>query len=406
MGRDPEAYFQGLVRQYNGSPRETSSAAEVAKGFLDLVDQMLGTDVGHGAHDQVGFVTLQSAVNEQMMHHADDRASALREWILELVDNSRGRVKGAQRATKWLTEHMHGLARKANDRADGFCEEANLTKRQLFDPSQPDETLQEIAGNPLISRYYQLRLSQVFMRSVAKTLRRIDEVHVAAAADQLRDLLRELEMLASQFMAVPVLTPPEADGAGGMTFVQYVRWAAQTALSHRSAEYVAQVEAELFGADGGLRTLLEANVGVNSTLTDSLRATSRSVIRRAIRDVNVAEVVLAATAQGIERGDANPLRQCVDMATPFVDKCGGAKRLLAIAPDTSRPEPIAASFDRYLEQPLNLVFDSGGDLVFCYDAEGLDLVDIAWSLIDERPDLLQVATRLHTRIDVDWSTIV
>ncbi len=244
------------------------------------------------------------------------------------------------------------------------------------------------------------------MRAVAKTFRSIDEIHVAAAAEQLQGLLRELDALNSKFKTPPApqLSPPSAH-SDAVTFRQYIRSSSQTALSHRLAEFAADVETGLFGNNGGLRVLLASNTGLQSDLADVLRTTASQVLRRAVREVNVAELVLAVTASSKD-ATHSPLQTCVQIAQPRMTKCGGARRLLSVVPESSAREPIAASLEHYLKKSLNLVFDTDGDLVFCYEAEGLEITDLAWSLIGDRPDLLQVAARLHTRTDVDWLSLV
>ena len=402
MGSDPDAYFTELIKQFKSQQAATSGTAAM-KGLMDLTDRMLGTDTNDG-RAEADFLPLQAVINDRLKEVADQRGSMLRDWVWELVDNSRGRIRGARRATKWLAEHLQSLARQAGDKAKSHADDALSLRRQLLDPAQQDEQ-QELANQPLVSRYYRLRLNQTLMRGVAKTLRRIDEIHVAAASEQLQGLLRELDALAGKFKANSLMEPPRPDGNGALTFHQYVRWSSQSALSHRAAEFAAEVEATLFGSDGGLRVLLASNAGVQTDLADTLRTTARQVLRQAVREVNVAEVVLAATASSQDQ-DSNPLRKCVAMAHPFWTKCGGARRLLTVVPESSAREPIAASLEHYLEQSMNLVFDADGDLVFCYEAEGLEIIDLAWSLIGDRPDLLQVAARLHTRTDVDWLSLI
>ncbi len=402
MGRDSDAYFADLVRQFQKQYPDATGPSAV-KSMMDLTDRMLGTDNPDDQHEQ-DFLPLQEVINDRLIEVGNERAASLREWVWELVDNSRGHILGARRATKWLAQHMQGQARKAGDRAKSDADEAMAVRRAAADPAKNEE-VEELASSSLLASYYHLRLSQALLRSVAKMLRRIDELHVAAMASELHGLLRELNLLSERFVAHPVMEAPQPDGTGALTFQQYVEWLAQTTLSHRSAELGALVEADLFGEDGGLRTLLASNVAVQTDFADTMRRIAGNVLRNAVREVNVAEVVLAATASSQDQ-ESNPLRQSVDAIAPCWTDCGGAKRLLTIVPRSSGSEPMAASLERYLGEPLTVAFDTDGDLVFCYEAEGLDIVDVAWKLVGDRPDLLQVAARLHTRADIDFLSLV
>jgi hypothetical protein len=52
--------------------------------------------------------------------------------------------------------------------------------------------------------------------------------------------------------------------------------------------------------------------------------------------------------------------------------------------------------------PATVAFDSDGDLIACYEVQRLPLATVAASLIDKRTHCAQIASRLHTRRDVDW----
>lgn len=52
--------------------------------------------------------------------------------------------------------------------------------------------------------------------------------------------------------------------------------------------------------------------------------------------------------------------------------------------------------------PMNSIAGVDDALVVCCEAQGVPLQNIAAHLVGSRSDLLKVAGRLHTRIDVEW----
>ena len=53
----------------------------------------------------------------------------------------------------------------------------------------------------------------------------------------------------------------------------------------------------------------------------------------------------------------------------------------------------------------SVVSDADSDLVVCHEGEQLPLIKVAESLIDGRDDYARIASRLHTRIDVQWTSM-
>jgi hypothetical protein len=46
-----------------------------------------------------------------------------------------------------------------------------------------------------------------------------------------------------------------------------------------------------------------------------------------------------------------------------------------------------------------------GDVVFAYEVANVPLANIAIGLLEEHPDCGEYVSRLHTRVDVEWSRL-
>jgi hypothetical protein len=119
-----------------------------------------------------------------------------------------------------------------------------------------------------------------------------------------------------------------------------------------------------------------------------------------LKEISIAPVVLDASLTA-ER-QAERLRACVDAARPRLTDCGGSQHLLAIVPKNSAGSALHDAVSQ-LDPPATLVNDSDADLVFCYEVQDLSLSNVAARLIENRSDFVQIAARLHTRMDVAWS---
>ena len=58
--------------------------------------------------------------------------------------------------------------------------------------------------------------------------------------------------------------------------------------------------------------------------------------------------------------------------------------------------------DRLAEESVTMLPEGESKVAVCFEVEQIPLDNIAASLIRTRGDYLDLAARLHTRIDVDW----
>ena len=92
-------------------------------------------------------------------------------------------------------------------------------------------------------------------------------------------------------------------------------------------------------------------------------------------------------------------------ATPSLPHCGGARRLLLLIPaDLSSAELIRRVRDEVAASPT-VVADKENEVLLCYEMEQLPLPRVAAAVLDQRFQNVEVASRLHTRIDVQWSNL-
>jgi hypothetical protein len=66
--------------------------------------------------------------------------------------------------------------------------------------------------------------------------------------------------------------------------------------------------------------------------------------------------------------------------------------------DDSLPTAIALETG----QPPSVAIDRDGDFVIGWEVEGMPLSRVAAELIDNQREAAQLASLLHTRLDIDW----
>jgi hypothetical protein len=188
-----------------------------------------------------------------------------------------------------------------------------------------------------------------------------------------------------------------AEGAIG----DQVQVAAARHLRDRMQDMVRDVDArfqeKFLLPEGGLRAVCAKGEALHGSVVDDLRAMARAEILNAMR---LDESVWGAGTAANDR--LGWLEKCLEVARPKVSDCGGAQRLLAIIPAGSAALQETATV---LTPPATIVTDADAELVLCYEQQALSLAHVAARLIDGRSDIIQIAGRLHTRMDVPWSKL-
>jgi len=95
----------------------------------------------------------------------------------------------------------------------------------------------------------------------------------------------------------------------------------------------------------------------------------------------------------------------VKSAKPRLSQCGGARRLLLAAPNEFPLERLLREVGGEVGETPTVVADAENRVLFCYEAEQLSLRRVAAALLDRRFQNVEIAARLHTRIDVNWSPL-
>jgi hypothetical protein len=78
--------------------------------------------------------------------------------------------------------------------------------------------------------------------------------------------------------------------------------------------------------------------------------------------------------------------------------------------DIARYEDRTGKLQSYIRlagpaEPLTIVADTEGDVLLCCEMAMLPLRRVATALLDGRFHNVEVASRLHTRINVNWSPL-
>ncbi len=255
------------------------------------------------------------------------------------------------------------------------------------------------------SLYCRLRLYELSAQRAGSLVHALQS-YVVAAHDMTVDLQRDLEHLAGQF---PLRTEQNAAPAGAAgADASAVRRSIANELRAAEPSLVVQVEQQLakdcFGADGGMRAAVTAGGKDRAKLL----ATVRTVARQAALS-KVTSIDLGAVLATNEKGES-PLSKCLSQVQPWLERCGGRRRLVFIVPQQIAAQHSPAKLVSQLpsgafKQLPGVAAGAASDLVVLYELGDISVPHAAAHLIGFRRDLAEAATRLHTRSDIQWTPV-
>jgi len=175
----------------------------------------------------------------------------------------------------------------------------------------------------------------------------------------------------------------------------------QSYLPKLAKELDEQFRQNLLGDGRGLAEVLQGDFSIQNSLPDPLRRAARGIIMNARKSENIIDLLLPADEDPQKSVDR--LSHCFKAAKPQLEACGGSKRLVLAVPRGAAYEGLKKVLEQGLDESVSVAFNNVGDVVLCCELGQISPVQIAARLVNERPDYAELAARLHTRNDVNWS---
>jgi hypothetical protein len=403
MGDAPESYLltvlADLVNNYK-STRGCLNPMSLGETILDALDTLIRFQ----NIQDTQRVCLESVLETHLKEIAAKQAAALRDWILSLVNSPKYRLVGAQQAADCVTEHLRALSREAGESIKTVLQQLSSLKQTLLsDKNGGRGWLQwrgfawnrRVVADRRLCQYFRLRIEELTLNGVCR-LTGFMLGQVSALGDQLRNMSADLNRMAKEFGPQPTVgaasQPAEA--------LEMVRAVAEAIDPHK-VELVAEMERDV---EPELRRMATTDGNnVSSVLSPLLRRTARSLLHRLLKRVTMREI--AASSKDKPLRPMFSVHAGLQAAKPSLPECGGARRLLLLTPNDSPSAELMKRISDEVPTPPTVVADKENEMLLCYEMEQLPLGRVAAAVLDQRFQNVEVASRLHTRIDVRWSAL-
>ncbi|MDA1180613.1 MAG: hypothetical protein O2931_17680, partial [Planctomycetota bacterium] len=138
-------------------------------------------------------------------------------------------------------------------------------------------------------------------------------------------------------------------------------------------------------------------------LESELLTLAKEIVRDWLRRSDIALLI----AQALEHNQSigHDLGQRLRNADPKLLVHGGQKRLVAVCSQKSSEPLLTHCAQKYLEEDASLVSNPGGEIMFVHEVGQIPLANVSTGLLWDHPEAMAFASRLKTRVDVNWSAL-
>ena len=237
------------------------------------------------------------------------------------------------------------------------------------------------------------RFTRQYLRIVINDLQPIHSL-----VDQLTS---NLQLINNEFSSDDTAFVPESSEAFDLQNLMLQQ------VESRLDELAAQIGASVY------QTLIEPEGGYHRALTDysvqkyKLPMELRDLAQRAIYNANDSlsvEALLRENAIAPEQL-AQWLNGLINNAKPVVNDCGGRMSMLVATPVRGEASQIPQIIDSNCQLKNVEINSTNGKISICFEADDMSLASVAFRLLAKRPDAVELVKRIHTRNDINWTSL-
>ena len=378
---------------------ETSNSNASLNSFMDGVFgcQSSLRDVSHC--DPEICHELEKLVVEKANVIGDQLAST----VLDMISGDQMNLHKSMLAVTAVRARISGL-RQQLELASTQCESeiktrlSNLSKIPIekVRSKQSDSDQFDTAINVYCltrAQEFVLRHAKIYLRVIANA---VDAPHLMITQFQ-----NQLESIADEFETLDEIQ--DAAFVGDFSMDRLLSDSIEQAIEQHISKTELQVCESLVKERGGYLSVLSEPAVMQNQLPIEIRLAAQGVLADAYKKVSL-EDIIAKNNVGPEQL-VKWLSDRIRKARPQVDDCGGASRLMIGIPALSGDSILPNVLDKQFNVKSCTIKGTQGNFVVCFEGEDISLANVAFRLLEARPDALELVKRIHTRNDIQWSTL-
>ena len=381
--------------------------------LIQSVDEIVSSEVGEKQQAR-GMVRrrLQQA-GAQLARRLDE---AIHDFIMGLANSPGDRLLAALTSTDWFRENLWQLAKELKTQADELAGNLNEMATTISDPKSNEKRSWWGMGTRQGEGDAASRLRQHFVNdrvrhaAIEETIALVERLsqqlgslndRLLHAGVSLKPLLRYFGSIED---AAPTIEEEFDDESQQPSFETTILEAFHNSLSDLAPALDEKFDREVLQSDGGLLAVCEHEGQIADLVVNRLETAALTLILGAMREIDVAQLFLDSC--GDQEKAAQEIRECATAANASNLKCGGTRRMFAAIPASLGSEKLATLIEKSMEPVPTVIRATEHDVVVGCEQASMPLIAVAARLVEDRPDLISLAQRIHTRVDIQWNRIL
>lgn len=386
-----DAQIMSLAKQHAGNVHELKAVMDGVYGtpvteFADAVNSPLRQAMDH-------FLTNDPISGQFMISKACYQLLNLEELCLGALEATVGHLR--DRFKGWLSEIDQSLHESAES-IDGLMQ--SIVNCQSSDQDGKvnahlvDGYLTQLCAER--EKEFVKRISQEFIQVILNDLQPINTI--------VHQIKTNLEMVASEF----VDNNAGLDGENATSVFdpqQLLTQQIEAKLNVMAEQVERSVVHSLVLPEGGFQHVLTEYSVLRYNLPNQMRAAAKQIICNENEKLSIESM--------IRENDIAPeqlfqwMTSLINQAKPLVNDCGGKMSLLVAEPTHSGPSQIPRLIENNCRLKNASINGTDGKLAICFEAEDVSLAAVAYRLLTKRPDAVELVKRIHTRDDIEWTSL-
>jgi serine/threonine protein kinase len=415
LGVDPE---QAIGRAINsGLPKSGGMTASAVQQIFAELDGVLGAGPSAPGY---GLSPLEKSISNAATNLGQKTAEVVESWLIERVNDLQGRISIAEECVETLLRHLNTVAHGAErlyETAQATAVEARKKIETLenFSPA-PESRWRKLSGwraevkpDPveIFLTYGQNRLKQIRFRAAGDLLRPVI-VRARRFKGEMDVFKEKLTTLLETMSAAGIDEPVKSDTGCSLMLLPEGRYTVRGAARDlfRRLENVLidrldrLIEESVMRPLGGVWHVVHANAELGAVFGLRLSRMSRELALDAMSELDAAQLFQKSCENDAEAGKR--LAHFLESSLPALVEAGGVEHLIVAAPPGEAGHALTNLVTRtYANVPCTSVAMEG-DVLLCWEVSQLPLLRAAARLIGEDRDAMDLARKVHTRIDVHW----
>ena len=248
---------------------------------------------------------------------------------------------------------------------------------------------------------YLTRRENEFLLRYTKEFTRVIQRSLNAAIIIANKFKTHLQLIAGQFPKETDLPTLESEDSFNMDFL--MNQSVYANLQQQIAKTEVQVYQSLIRERGGFIESLNESSVWQHRLPGEIREAAQRVLADAYQKMCLDDIVVNCKLKPEQL--IRWLNEKLAEARPEVNNCGGAMRLMLAMPTFSQSSHVVGLIESHFHMKQKSINGTYGNFVLTFECEDVSLASVAFRLLEDRPDAIDIVKRIHTRGDVKWTSL-